>query len=452
VPGCAFDLQLFHHLRFMTSERLILFTRYPMPGQAKTRLIPVLGEQGAAALQRRLTLRAIRLAESVKATCGAEFEICFDGADAPVMQGWLGDRFKFCPQGQGDLGQRMASAFEESFHGGSDATVLIGADCPELTAEIVGDAFDALRKAPVVFGPALDGGYYLVGLRRLVRDLFRGPSWGREKVLADSLQILKKAGLEAALLKPLADIDRPEDLAIWTRIVAAEEADLRKISVIIPALNEAPSIARTIQSAAVGNPLEIIVVDGGSSDETVQRAVEAGATVVSSGAGRGRQMNAGASRATGSVLLFLHADTLLPRNYLSMTGHCLADPKVSAGAFRFTTAERFAGRSLVQWATNLRSRWLQMPYGDQALFLRRATFEELGGFVDLPILEDYELVRRLRHRGKVKTLSEPAVTSGRRWRRLGALRTTWINQRVTMGYRLGVPIEKLAKLYRGGRT
>src|SRR6185369_699023 len=165
-------------LKTVTSERLILFTRYPTPGRAKTRLIPVLGEQGAAALQRRLTLRAIRLAESITATRGAEFEIHYDGADAPVMQGWLGDRFKFCPQGQGDLGQRMALAFEESFRGGSDANVLIGADCPELTAEIVGEAFEKLRQAPVVFGPALDGGYYLVGLRRPVQDLFRGPSWG----------------------------------------------------------------------------------------------------------------------------------------------------------------------------------------------------------------------------------------------------------------------------------
>src|SRR6476646_5443903 len=139
----------------MTSERLILFTRYPMPGRGKTRLIPVLGEQGAAALQRRLAVRAVRLAERVKAIHGVDFEIHFDGAEAIAMQGWLGDRFKFCPQGQGDLGQRMALAFEESFRGGSDATVLIGADCPELTAELVGEAFGALRHAPVVFGPAL---------------------------------------------------------------------------------------------------------------------------------------------------------------------------------------------------------------------------------------------------------------------------------------------------------
>jgi rSAM/selenodomain-associated transferase 2/rSAM/selenodomain-associated transferase 1 len=437
-------------VKTVTSERLILFTRYPTPGRAKTRLIPVLGEQGAAALQRRLTLRAIRLAERVKAIRCAQFEIHYDGADAPVMQGWLGDRFEFYLQRQGDLGQRMVSAFEESFREGSDATVLIGADCPELTVEIVGEAFSALREAPVVFGPALDGGYYLVGLRRPVQDLFRGPSWGSDTVLADSLLILKKAGLEAALLKPLPDIDRPEDLQIWSRIVGAEEADLSKISVIIPALNEATRIARTIESALMGNPLETIVVDAGSRDETMSRAREAGATVLSSGHGRGRQMNAGASRATGSVLLFLHADTLLPGNYSSLTGPCLSDPKVSAGAFRFTTAERFAGRSVVQWTTNLRSRWLQMPYGDQALFLRRALFEELGGFVDWPLLEDYELVRRLRRRGKVKTLSEPAVTSGRRWQRLGALRTTWINMRVIIGYRLGVPIEKLATLYCGG--
>ena len=433
----------------MQSERLILFTRYPVAGRAKTRLIPVLGEEGAAGLQRRLTSRAVRLGEDVHTRRGVEFEIHFDGTETSVMEGWLGDRFRYASQEQGDLGQRMAKAVEESFAREAQATVLIGADCPELTTEIVDEAFEALRRVPVVFGPALDGGYYLVGLSRPIPDLFRGPAWGSSTVLADSLKILKEAGAQSALLRPLADIDRPEDLEIWSRLVEEEERSLSKISVIIPALNEAEYIARTVASASAGKPAEVIVVDGGSRDETILRAREAGATVLSSKPGRGRQMNAGASRATGNVLLFLHADTLLPHNYSLHVTSCLGDRRVSAGAFRFAITEPFPGRSLVQWTTNLRSRWLQMPYGDQALFLRRSLFEELGGFVDWPLLEDYELVCRLRRLGGVKTLAQPALTSGRRWRRLGVLRTSWINKRVVLGYRLGLPVERLAAIYRG---
>ena len=433
----------------MASERLILFTRYPVAGRTKTRLVPTLGEQGAAGLQRRLTQRAVRLAEYAKAILGIDFSIYFDGADANAMQGWLGDRFKFHEQGSGDLGQRMARAFNQSYRDGAGATVLIGADCPELTAGLVGEAFSALRHSPVVFGPALDGGYYLIGLRQPIEQLFCGPGWGSSTVLEDSLSILKRSGKQAYLLKPLNDIDRPEDLAIWRRIVENEEGELNKISVVIPALNEANCIARTVALAAADNPSEVIVVDGGSSDDTPRRAAKAGATVLTSRPGRGRQMNAGASSAIGNVLLFLHADTLLPLNYSSLLPVCLVQPQVVAGAFRFEVAERFPGRSFLQWTVNLRSRWLQMPYGDQALFLRRSLFEELGGFNDWPILEDYELVRRLRSCGRVRILPQSALTSGRRWQRLGVLRATWVNKRVILGYRFGVPVEKLASIYCG---
>jgi rSAM/selenodomain-associated transferase 2 len=343
----------------------------------------------------------------------------------------------------------MGRAVEESFRNGSQAAVLIGADCPELSAGLVSEAFEALRHRPVVFGPALDGGYYLVGLGRAVPELFEGPAWGTGTVLADSLRILQRIGLEPALLKPLTDIDRPQDLDTWSRITSAEEQDLSQISIVIPTFNEASCIARTVAAATSGDSLEVIVVDGGSTDETAHLARQAGARVVGSRAGRGRQMNAGASAANGNVLLFLHADTLLPPDYSSLMATCLSDSSVSAGAFSFALAERFTGRSVVEWSANLRSRWLQRPYGDQGLFLRRTLFEELGGFVDWPILEDYEFVRRLRRYGRVRTLAKPAMTSGRRWQKLGLLRTTWINKRVIMGYRLGLPVDRLAEIYRG---
>jgi len=428
--------------------RLILFARFPVAGKVKTRLIPALGTEGAAALHRRLVLRTLRTARALCQSQNVELEIRFGGEDANEMQHWLGDGWLCRPQCDSDLGQRMAGAFEDSFREGSPATVIIGSDCPTLTSDVLAAAFDSLKKNSVVFGPATDGGYYLIGLTKLVPELFQGVAWGTETVLAQSLQILERTGIRPAQLQPLDDLDRPEDVAAWRSIVEPEDADLSRVSIIIPTLNEAAHIAATLQSVRPGRPHEIILVDGGSTDDTRALAEAAGVTVIQSEPGRARQMNAGAARATGNVLLFLHADTLLPNEWTRIVQETLGQPGVVAGSFGFRISERFAGWRLVEWTTNLRSRWFQNPYGDQTQFIRRALFEELGGFADLPIMEDYELNQRLRKRGRVATSSAVAITSGRRWKKLGLVRTTLINKMVITGYHLGVCPHKLARFYR----
>ena len=220
------------------------------------------------------------------------------------------------------------------------------------------------------------------------------------------------------------------------------------VSLIIPALNEERHIAATLSAISRSPDHEVIIVDGGSTDATVQRAKGAGANVLASKPGRAGQMNAGAALATGGVLLFLHADTLLPPQWAEVVPRTLRTRGVVAGAFRFRIAERFPGKSLVERVTGLRSRWLQRPYGDQGLFLPKALFEEMGGFADLPIMEDYEFAIRLRRRGRIITDGEAVLTSGRRWQKLGVLRTTLRNQCMLAGYHLGVPPEKLAASYR----
>ena len=427
-------------------RKLILFARYPESGRVKTRLIPSLGAEGAAALHRRLVLRTLRTASAACRVANADLEIYFDGGSEKAMQHWLGDGWRYRPQGDGDLGQRMARAFENSFQEGSTATVVIGSDCPALIADLVIAAFGHLSSNRAILGPANDGGYYLVGLSRAVPELFRSIAWGTETVLAESLQVLKHIGIKSALLNPLDDLDRPEDLSTWQRIIKTEEAHLSRVSVIIPALNEGESITASIASAREGKPHEIIMVDGGSTDDTMQRARNTGAMVISSAPGRARQMNAGAAQATGNVLLFLHADTLLSCDYISAVSEALRQPKVVVGAFQFRIDGNFFGKRLIEWGTNLRSRLWQMPYGDQALFLRRSLFEELGGFANLPIMEDYELMCRLRRCGRVVTVKPEAITSGRRWRRFGVLRTTLTNQGMIIGYYLGWPVGKLVRL------
>jgi uncharacterized protein len=428
-------------------RKLILFARYPIAGRAKTRLIPALGAEGAAALHRRLVLRALRTANDACQALPADLEVHFDGATERAMSHWLGDNVRLVPQVAGDLGERMAAAFQESFRKGSTATVIIGSDCPGLDADVITAAFARLTEAPVVLGPALDGGYYLIGLSSPTAELFCGIPWGTDRVLAASLAVLQRLGCKAALLNPLADIDRPEDLPAWRRIAASEDVYLVRVSVIIPALNEECQIGATLRAVGQCPSHEVIVVDGGSTDVTGQHAKEAGVTVLTSRPGRARQMNAGAARATGGALLFLHADTLLSLDWAKAVSRTLLAPGVVAGAFTFRIAGNFPGKSFVEWTTGLRSRWLQRPYGDQGLFLSRALFEEMGGFADLPILEDYEFAARLRRRGRIITVGETAVTSGRRWQTLGVLRTTLRNQWMLAGYHLGMHPQKLAARY-----
>jgi rSAM/selenodomain-associated transferase 2/rSAM/selenodomain-associated transferase 1 len=413
----------------------------------KTRLMPTLGPEGAAALHRRLTLHTIRTAEASRGACEADLEIRFTGGTEAATSHWLGVGKRFQPQGEGDLGARMSRAFAESFQEGSRATIVIGSDCPGLRPQLLERAFAALSTNRVVIGPARDGGYCLIGLAGAVPEIFSRVEWGSNTVLATTLSILARLGIEPVLLEALDDIDRKEDLHAWQRIIEGEESDLRNVSIIIPALNEAEYIAPTIEAACNGGPSEVFVVDGGSVDCTTQLAGQAGAGVIRSPPGRGRQMNAGAVRATGSVLLFLHADTLLPRDYVSIISDSLRNPGTAAGAFAFGVGSSFTGKRILEWMTNFRSRRMQLPYGDQGLFLRRSLFEELGGFSDLPIMEDYEFVSRLRRRGRVITAGQKVLTSGRRWERYGVLRVTLKNQLIVMGYHAGVSPRRLRKLY-----
>src|SRR5205823_4743139 len=152
APACPTD----------APAQLILFTRYPVPGRVKTRLIPKLGAEGAARLQRRLTLRSLRCAEALQGTRPVALQVHFNGGTVAQVQHWLGDRLHIESQSEGDLGQRLVSAFDRSFNSGSQATVVIGSDCPGLTPAILEEAFARLSDYPVVLGPATDGGYYLV--------------------------------------------------------------------------------------------------------------------------------------------------------------------------------------------------------------------------------------------------------------------------------------------------
>lgn len=431
----------------ISKKKLILFTRYPVPGKAKTRLIPELGEKGAADLQEIMTGLAVLNVRCFSAVSGADIEMCFEGAGKTKMRRWLGKGIKFRCQGKGDLGQRMNRAFTNAFEEGCERVVIIGCDCPQIDRKCLSAAFNALENNDIVIGPATDGGYYLIGLSKPVPEIFMNIDWGTDSVFQQTITTAEDKNYKTAQLHKLPDIDRPDDLDLCRDMNLLTSSPVTNISVIIAALNEQSHIQKTI-AAAYDGAGEIVVADGGSQDNTIELAGQKGARTLNVPYGRACQLNTAALKAEGDILLFLHADTILPTHYAKAVIETVKISRFSAGAFRLAIDSNSFGVSLIEKAVNFRSRLLKLPYGDQALFMTKDTFLRMGGFSDMPIMEDFEIVKRLHRRGRIITVSKSVETSARRWLQLGVLRTTIVNQLVIAGFKIGISPLKLAHFYR----
>jgi rSAM/selenodomain-associated transferase 2 len=237
-------------------------------------------------------------------------------------------------------------------------------------------------------------------------------------------------------------------------LVTLKKAAIERISIIIPVLNEVVTIKEALASTYPSNNVEVIVVDGGSIDGTVELVQSLDVKVLSVSAGRACQMNVGALAAKGEILLFLHADTRLPSEFDMMVRAALKPPKQKgrkapvAGAFALQIDASLRSLRLIEWGVNWRSRFWQMPYGDQAIFLKAETFHQMGGFEELPIMEDFELMRRLKRLGSIVLIPLPVVTSARRWLKKGIIQTTLTNQIIIFAYLLRVSPQQLVRWYR----
>ncbi|NEO87562.1 MAG: glycosyltransferase [Spirulina sp. SIO3F2] len=201
---------------------LIVFTRSPEPGKTKTRLIPALGPDGAANLQRQMTEHTLRQAQIWQEHSEHRVEVHFTGSSREQMQQWLGSQWYYLPQAEGGLGDRLASAIQPhlTHSQGQNSVLVIGIDCPGINPTILSQATTALTTHDIVLGPTTDGGYYLIGLRQWQPSLFADIAWSTDQVFKETCDRAQQLHLTVATLALLRDVDYPEDLEVWDAIQA----------------------------------------------------------------------------------------------------------------------------------------------------------------------------------------------------------------------------------------
>ena len=222
------------------------------------------------------------------------------------------------------------------------------------------------------------------------------------------------------------------------------------VTIVIPVLNDTPALTSLLLTLPVDPSVQVVVVDGGEGPDPAGDALRERHPAVEwirSARGRGVQMNAGARSARGLWLVFLHADTRLGAGWLDLLRRLDDHPSIVGGSFRFALDSTARWARWIEHGVRLRVRLFDLPYGDQALFARRDVFGELGGYTDLPLMEDVDFIRRLRRRGRLEHADIPALTSARRWERDGWIRRTAANVALILLYLAGWSPARLARRY-----
>jgi rSAM/selenodomain-associated transferase 2/rSAM/selenodomain-associated transferase 1 len=437
-----------------------------VPGSVKTRLIPLLGPDEAARLA----------AAFLWDTCACLSRLPWANPVIASIPGELpndiSETTEVWQQGEGDLGDRLECILSRALQD-SDGVLAIGADSPGLPSRLLEQARLALSHADAVIGPSADGGFYLLGLRSCPKGLLSRISWSRQTTCAETIAKLQNAYLTVHVLEPWFDVDTPEDLSKLTSLIAARKiaaphterfllglpdsefaARLLRCSVIIPALNEMECLPDTLAVLQQHKWIhEVIVADGGSTDGTREwlRSRQF-VRLIDAPRGKGPQLNASAQAATGDVLLFLHADCLLPEDAGTALASILQSQGVAGGCFgvRFRPERQFALR-MVAAGINWRTRLTGSATGDQGIFVRRRVFDQVGGCPDWPLFEDVDLVRRIKSVGKFTVLPSRLQVSSRRHLAKGVFRTALRIHALRVAFWLGVSPFRLKKWFDDSR-
>lgn len=439
-------------------QALIIFTRIPVQGKTKTRMMPHLSPRQCAALHACFLMDIRKQCEA----CGADLFVSYAAESGRLdrLKVLLGEEKRYMPQVGENLGERMLDAFQKVFAQGYDSCVLIGTDVPELRERCLRKAFWQLQEQDVVFGRTGDGGYYLVGMRKPQPIVFGLDAYGHSCVLKETLERISEAGLTAGFTDSLSDMDTPEDLrGFYGRLrrdpeLAASRTGqfvtkIRKISIIVPVYNERRTI-ETMQKQLwpLKDRCEILFVDGGSADGT-RELIWPEYRLISSEKGRACQMNTGAANSTGDILFFLHCDSELPKNPLGEIRRVLSGHRAGCFGIAFHSKNFFMFTCRV--ISNHRVKDRKVMFGDQGIFIDRDLFFQAGMFPEIPIMEDYQFSLTLKEMGvKLGMAGRRIYTSDRRFPEgtLPKLRLMWKMNRLRKMYRDGVSIEKIAGMYR----
>lgn len=439
---------------------VIVFTRVPVPGRTKTRMMPYFSPVECARLHENFLKDIAQECEKVN----ADIFVCYTPQRGKA---YLKTIFKgvadYIPQMGAGLGERMYQAIGYVLGKGYDSCVLIGTDIPELKASDLEYALRLLDVNDVVFGPTVDEGYYLVGMKRPIREAFEKKTYGTGNVLEKTVVPLKEMGLTVGYVRRLQDMDDREDITCYRSRMRVQKSlqktytgryllKKQKISVIVPVYNEETTIEKLQeQLLPLQKNCEIIFVDGGSTDATISM-IDPSFKILRSPKGRANQMNLGARESKGDILFFLHSDSELPKKPLEEIREVMKD--YEAGCFGIA----FHSRQFFMWTcrviSNHRIKDRKVMFGDQGIFITRELFFEAGMFPNLPIMEDYQFSLTLKEMGvKLGIARHRIYTSDRRFpkKTIPQLKVMWKMNRLRKMYRDGVPIETISKLYRDVR-
>ncbi|MFV0364486.1 MAG: TIGR04283 family arsenosugar biosynthesis glycosyltransferase [Suipraeoptans sp.] len=436
-------------------KAIIIFTRIPVAGKTKTRLQPEFAPEES----KKFHLCCLKDLNNKFKNGSEDIIISFAaGGDVNILRTIFGDTVSYISQVGENLGERMFNSIRHTLKM-YDRCVLIGTDIPEVEYRDINKAFELLNEKDVVFGPTVDGGYYLVGMNKPIDKVFETKSYGHDSVLQDTICGLDE-GIRIGLTKVHEDIDTINDInKMLTRMKKNRHTGKshvfnyllrrQKISVIIPIYNEEKTIDRILQQLdKIKDQCEILFVDGGSTDATLSK-LNHRRKVISSAKGRAIQMNEGAKHSTGDILFFLHADSQLPSGAINEIREVMRTNRVGGFGISFKSKNFFMHTN--QWISNHRMKHRRIIFGDQGMFIERELFFKLGMFPNLPIMEDYRFSLTMRKCGiEIGSTKHHIVTDDRRYPKttIGKLKMMYKMARLRSMYRREIDINQIAKAYK----
>jgi glycosyltransferase A (GT-A) superfamily protein (DUF2064 family) len=422
----------------MSGAGVLILAEEPVAGDVKPRLASLLGEDGCVRLERELIRAALRWGDTVAP--GRTWLAMTGHHDCPLAE----SATKLEPR-QGDIGERMRAAVAEIYVGGHHGPLfVIGTDCPQLGPEHAATALGELAAGrDAVILPGRAGGFCMVLVKEAHPELMRMPAdaWHGPALVDLMLAAGRAAGLDVTVMAMENALAGPDDARAARadgRVPESVRAALMTeplVSIVIPVLDDDATLGGALDAlAALPGRFQVVVVDGGSRDATpaIARGHRSEPRLVTSLPDRSRQMNRGASAASGDVLLFLPTETRLPLDAYERIVAALREPDVQGGNFElaFDGHDPAAARLARRYAKERRA---GIYYADSAPFVRREIFDDLGGYRPLPVMEDYHFVRRLVQRGTTVCVGGPAVSTASRRRTAGQRRHAIESRQIVAG-------------------